>query len=150
MIPVFVKKLLATRSFLVVNLVIFFFITLSFGRLFLHNTSIQNEIDALQTEKESLAAKNSDLLSLADQLQTKFYIEKEGRKKYGLQKTGEELVIVKGESSVVGTPTADPLAEAGLEATTQEAAVVSNQTRWWWYFFNRDAFDQLNSYDHGA
>lgn len=142
MIPPFVRKLLEMRSFLLINLVVLFFLSLSFGRTFLRNASIQREIDALESEKTELEAQNIALLSLADQLQTKFYLEKEGRKKYGLQREGERLVIVtetsEGEAGVE---------ESGVEESEKSEEMsdlsTNNLNRWWSFFFDREAYESF-------
>lgn len=147
MLPPFAKKLLEMRGFLVINLVVLFFLSLSFGRTFLRNAVIQNEIDALEAEKTELAGKNSGLLDLAQQLQTKFYVEKEGRKKYGLQKTGERLVIVtdpaKQEMKNVGGELLADSTDSSDQAVNS-VEVIPNPRRWWWFFFNQQAFEQLS------
>lgn len=142
MIPCFLKKFLGMRSFLAINLIVLFFLSLSFGRTFLRNASIQNEINVLEAEKAELSLNNISLLDLAQQLQTKFYVEKEGRKKYGLQKDGEKLVIV-GETEVlvVGEDVENILSEE--EAIAQALEIVPNPRRWWWYFFDRSSFEEL-------
>ncbi|MEK7665731.1 MAG: septum formation initiator family protein [Patescibacteria group bacterium] len=142
MIPCFLKKFLGMRSFLAINLIVLFFLSLSFGRTFLRNASIQNEINVLEGEKAELSLNNISLLDLAQQLQTKFYVEKEGRKKYGLQKDGEKLVIV-GETEVlvVGEDVENILSEE--EAIAQALEIVPNPRRWWWYFFDRSSFEEL-------
>lgn len=145
MIPPFVKKLLEMRSFLLINLVVLFFLSLSFGRTFWRNTSIQNEIDALEAEKAELESQNLELLSLADQLQTKFYLEKEGRKKYGLQRDGERLVIVTetlGEESESQESKESRVEESNESAKSTDTA-PDNLDRWWFFFFDREAYAAL-------
>lgn len=146
MTPAFLKRLLGMRAFFVINLLILFFLSLNFGRTFLRNTSIQHEIDALQSQRAQLESKNTDLLSLAEQLQTKFYVEKEGRKKYGLQKEGEKLVIVtQQQTTPVGSDVEGTLEQAA-ERLQETSESIPNPRRWWWYFFNRAAFEQLIVY----
>ena len=139
-----VKKILEMRSFLLINLVVLFFLSLSFGRTFLRNASIQREIDALESEKAELESQNIALLSLADQLQTKFYLEKEGRKKYGLQRDGERLVIVT-ETATSPAPSTTETTEGQEDTTaaTTDDASQNNLGRWWAFFFDAQAYESF-------
>ena len=139
----FIRKLLGLRLFLMINLVVLFFLVLSFGREYVRNRSIGGEIANLQAEKDSLEARNVELLSVGQSIQTQFFLEKEGRLKYGLRKPGEELVVVTDEVTPAGTPeqidsslTPDSTTPVREDAGT----AVSNPKRWWNFLFNHSAY----------
>ncbi|MEK7105681.1 MAG: septum formation initiator family protein [Patescibacteria group bacterium] len=142
----FIKKLLGLRVFLIINLVILFFLVFSFGREYMKNASIEREIANLQADKEALETQNVELLSLGQTIQTQFFLEKEGRLKYGLRKPGEQLVVVTDEQTNTPTATSSEqiaASDAAAEVLSVESASISNPTRWWYYFFKHDAYDAL-------
>lgn len=142
----FIRKLLELRLFLIINLVVLFFLSLSFGREYVRNASIENDIQDLKEEKAQLESRNLELLSLGQTIQTQFFLEKEGRLKYGLRKPGEELVIVSDTSTA--EPSSDdanqaPSSTSSTLSTSSTSPETSNPTRWWYFFFNRTAYENL-------
>ena len=140
----FIRKILELRVFLVVNLVVLFFLALSFGREYLRNTSIDAQISELKQQEQQLEGENAQILSLSQSVTTQYYLEKEGRLKYGLRKPGESVVVVNdGTASTTPstTTTTDPI--TGIQTPIAQPIVVGNVQRWWDYFFNRDAYEAL-------
>ncbi len=144
----FIRRLLELRLFLVINLVALFFLSLSFGREYLRNASIESEIASLKAEESALSARNLEIIALSESVQTQYFVEGEGRVKYGLRKPGEELVVV------TQTETAQPQATVtdGQSATSSDTGPtesegeenrVGNPTRWWYFLFDHPAYDQL-------
>lgn len=145
----FIRRLLQLRVFLIVNLVILFFLSLSFGREWVRNASIEGQINDLQQEKATLESRNVELLSLGATIQTQYYLETEGRLKYGLRKPGEELVIVTPEDSAQTAPT-EATTDGTVNATgdgqvASAVPVVGNAKRWWDYFFDQGGYRQLQA-----
>lgn len=140
----FIQRLLRWRLFLIVNLVILFFLSLGFGREWLRNASIESQISELQSEKEALEARNVELLSLGQTIQTQFYLEQEGRRKYGLRKPGEELVIVT-ETQTPQPAQTETTSGASIDSGQDDADVakISNPRRWWYYLFDAQAYQNL-------
>ncbi|MEK9130825.1 MAG: hypothetical protein AAB429_01785, partial [Patescibacteria group bacterium] len=79
---------------MIINMVILFFLSLSFGREWARNASIEGQIDDLKEQEEAMESRKLELLSLGQTIQSQFFLEQEGRLKYGLRKPGEELVVV--------------------------------------------------------
>ncbi len=145
----FVKRLLRLRVFLIINMVILFFLSLSFGREWARNASIEGQIDDLKEQKEAMESRKLELLSLGQTIQSQFFLEQEGRLKYGLRKPGEELVVVTDAKTEQPASAESEDSAAGFDEAMadNQTSRVSNPQRWWYYFFNRAAYEELkNSY----
>lgn len=146
----FVRRLLGLRLFLVVNVLVLFFLALSFGKEFVHNYEIQQEISQLQAQADQLAAHNFQVQQLSQVMQTESYVEREARLKLGLSKPGEQLVVV-GQKDANAAPQPvqdDPVAKnVTLDAPPAGSeTAIANPKKWWYYFFDRKMFDALKSY----
>lgn len=123
------RRLLGLRTFLLINLVILFLVTLSFGREFVRNYEIDREINQLEQRALSLEQQNQDILQLAERLKTDDYLEQEGRLRLGLMKPGESVAIIsEPEAGEAGEALSEPEDESS-------AAALSNPRLWWRYFF---------------
>ena len=130
------KKLIKSpnkiKLFILVNIIVLFFLALTFGREYVGNAQIEREIAQMEQERERLEQDRLDTLNLIDQLSSEDYLEKEGRLKYGLAKEGETLIVVK-----------EP--ELGDDEVAKDKNVVdglhSNPKRWFYYFFDKAKYD---------
>ena len=124
------------RLFFVLNTVALFFLIIAFGREYLGNLQIEQEIRALESQREELEQDQLETLSLIDELSSEYYLEEEARTKHGLGREGETLVVIQSQdqnitSSVDGTMAAE------------EVTDISNPRRWFYYFFRQDLFMKL-------
>ena len=92
---------------------------------------IDREIEALRVEAERLRVRNFEISALESSLSSGEFLEREARMKLGLQKHGEQAVVVRTEDA---RPAAD---EARTEA---EKPAWSNSKKWWTYFTDPEAF----------
>jgi cell division protein FtsB len=122
------RQILGLRALLFVNLVILFFVALSFGREYVRNYEIDKEIGELGARAQEIESKNQNIISLVERLKTNDFLEGEARLKLGLQKPGEEVAVI-SEPQIEDKPKSQAvtLAETGNP--------VSNQKLWWLYFF---------------
>ncbi len=145
----FIWRILELRSFLVVNLIILMFLTLSFGREFVRDYRIQQEIDNLRMEAEELEVHNLEIAKLNAELETETFLEEEARLKLGLLKPGEQLVVVVDEG-VAGAPVIDGGDETVFDfvpSVSQEEEInISNPKRWWYYFFDHNKYQTIKIY----
>lgn len=123
------RRLLGLRTFLFINLIILFLVTLSFGREFVRNYEIDREIKQLEQRASSLEQQNQDILQLAERLKTNDYLEQEGRLRLGLMKPGENVAVI-----------SEPEVGEAVELTGEETKekileTTSNPRLWWSYFF---------------
>lgn len=94
---------------------------------------IRGEIKKLQAQAGELEKKNTDLGQLVSQISSSTYKEEQARLKLGLQKPGESVVVVLGES------TDNQNNNSAVSSTPTEASLThqtSNPQRWWKYFFS--------------
>ncbi len=138
----FITRLIRWRFLIVVNVVIIIFIGLTFGREFFRSREIQSEIQKLQTQADTLAARNVALSELQIAIQTESFIEREARLKLGMKKPGEEVVVIKegedreGIEGLEGLEAkSDPL-NLVLDNQTEQTH-IANSTKWWYYFFGK-------------
>lgn len=144
----FIRRLLRLRVFLIINMVVLFFLSLSFGREWTRNASIEGQIDDLKEQKETMESRKLELLSLGQTIQSQFFLEQEGRLKYGLRKPGEELVVVTNTqteqpASAEANDSGDIFADGGSIEGSGDPTPTSNPTRWWNYFFNHAEYNAL-------
>ncbi len=123
------------RLFFVLNTVALFFLIIAFGREYLGNLQIEQEIRALEDERGELEQEQLETLSLIEELSSEYYLEEEARTKHGLGLEGETLVVIKSD------------AESGesIEVDVEDEIIseVSNPMRWYYYFFRQEALGQL-------
>jgi len=125
-----IKKILAIKAFILVNIAILFLVTLSFGRELVRNYEIDQEISALEGKAIALESQNQEILELAAKLQTDDYLEQEGRMRLSLKKPGEHVAIIPepGEG--------EPIPEYIENTAASGEEVVSNPKLWLEYFLD--------------
>ena len=147
----FLKRLFRWRLLFVVNFLLILFLSLTLGRDFLKTREIQKEIYSLQSQANELAVKNFSVTELQTAIQTQSFIEREARLKLGMKKPEEKVIVftndqvlIKDVSDGNGTDS-DPL---GFVLGSQEQESIANSTKWWYYFFNRNAFEEIKTYEN--
>lgn len=139
----FWRRILEFRLLFVINAVVFVALAFSFGREWIRNREIRDQIASLQAQAESLEARNLEIADLNTAFRTQSFIEREARLKLGLKKPGENVVIIQnGQSTPVAntdgetenvTQAQDPRA---LLAQADVPEEVANPSKWWQYFFH--------------
>lgn len=104
----------------------------AFVRETLRTRQIDREIAALKQEAERLRVRNFEISALESSLSSGEFLEREARMKLGLQKEGEQAVVVRKEE-------ARP-AEDAARAAAEARPVWSNAKKWWTYFTDPEAF----------
>ena len=93
---------------------------------------IDREIRALKDEAERLRVRNFEITALESSLSSGEFLEREARMKLGLQKEGEQAVVVRAPEP--------RLAEAEAPRSPQGEAGWSNPKKWWTYFTDPEAY----------
>ena len=119
-------KWLASGLFIAAGLAMAVFLGVALGKETYRKYQIQKEIDSLQQEAEEVNEKNQELKRLIEYCQTDAYKELEARKKLGLQKEGEKVVIIK--------PTPENYLQGISNLESAENKDDSNPRKWWGYF----------------
>lgn len=143
----FLRRILELRLFLVINLFILCFLTLSFGSEFFRDYQIQRDIDALQAEAEALEARNLEIAAYNSELQTEGFLESEARLRLGYAEPGEQLVVVVDQEASAAEQN-----EYYSEIITHNTELVdfedvSNPQRWYYYFFDHQEFLKIKAYE---
>ena len=120
-------KWLASGAFIVIGLAAIIFLGVAAGKETYRKYQIQKEINSLQREAEKFGEKNQELGRLIEYFQTDAYKELEARKKLGLQKEGERVVIIK--------PSPENYLSEISNFESAENKDGSNLKKWWRYFF---------------
>ncbi|MFH1405075.1 MAG: septum formation initiator family protein [Patescibacteria group bacterium] len=144
-------KLLRFRYLFVINGVIIVLLVIVFGREFVRNREIQQEISALQEQAQELESRNIQIFELGSLMQTESYIEREARLKLGLKKPGEEVVVIQKDKPQEINPS-DPtnLQDHPLIALVDDSnnpEKISNSSKWWIYVFDKPKFSKMILYE---
>lgn len=144
-------RLIHWRFLFLVNAILIVLLSVTFGREFFRDRSIQKEITQLQGQADQLAVRNLSLSQLQTAIQTQSFIEREARLKLGMKKPGEEVVVIQEQTPVdisqngTSTDPSDPLDFVLDETSSKER--IANPTKWWYYFFRKSAYQSLVAYE---
>ena len=89
---------------------------------------IDREIASLKQEADRLRVRNFEISALESSLSSGEFLEREARMKLGLQKAGEQAVVVRAPETHVS------------QAPLPQAEAWSNPKKWWTYFTDPEAF----------
>jgi len=131
----FLQGLFQSKFVLVFEVLVLVLISAALTKEMVRRYQIHSEIERLQEEVASLEKSNNDLNSLIAQLNSESYKEEQARLKLGLQKPGESVVVVLGESTD-GSSSFSGQTVAALQPINDTSEKISNPQRWWNYFFS--------------
>lgn len=122
--------ILAKRSLLVANLLVFALVAWGFTGEYLRHSRLTGEIERLQVEADRLQAQSFEASELNERFAADPAVEREARLKLGLRKPGESVIIVKDAQPGLLEPKATDDTVDGAAATPLE-----NLRQWWDYLF---------------
>jgi cell division protein FtsL len=102
-----------------------FYLLFSVGRVVYQSYSVNKEISSLKTTIDDLRKSNKQLSEQILYYQSPSYREKIARERMGLQKPGEEVMVILPE-------------EKPKEVTNDPDAKFSNPQKWWNFFFKNE------------
>jgi len=138
------RRLFRFRFLFAINLAVAILLGFSFGREYLRNQGIQNDIRNLEAKAAALEARSLEMTKLQSTFQSEMFIEREARLKLGMKKPGEQAVVVQSPGDRTGVFRVEEPA-SGLTAADK----LANPVKWWYYFFDITRFRQLIS-SYGA
>lgn len=115
-----------SRFFLLTAVILLLIVSYSIVRSFIRRSEIEREVSSLQVEISKLKERNEQLSKLINYLGTEESKEKEARLQLGLQKPGENVVII---------PSSDSPENSSNSTNADEEENVSNLFLWLKYFF---------------
>lgn len=124
------KNLLSNLVTIIIILIIFYII-FNIGRSIWKNYQINREIANIEAEIESLKTKNSALKNLILYYQTDTFKELEARKKLGLKKSDEKVIIIP-ENDGQTKKNEEELFEKGQTQNSQ-IEKKPNYVKWWYF-----------------
>lgn len=146
--PKAVKHFFSTKLALGILAVVLLFLVFQFSQVFYQRYSTDKEINDYHDEIGKLESQQKRLNDAMAFLNTDFFAEREARTKLGLQKPGEQIVVVpedqlatpKSEATEKAPKKAPRLAGLPTVTTTSSDGVTTpveqkNPTQWWGYFF---------------
>jgi cell division protein FtsB len=132
-----VKNTVSWKWFVIISTVALVFFLIAFGREYISNIQIQNEIERLEELKDQQEQTRLETMDLISQLSSEYYLEQEGRIKQGLGREGESVVIIQDDIKSVGTD---------YSYGTKDSK-ISNIIYWFYYFFSREEFKAIVPYE---
>ena len=124
------SRYLRLRSVLFVNVCLLGLVLFSFGKEFLRTRSIEQEIQELQNQADTLTARHQELTEWQRLFQTEGSLEREARLKLGLQKPGEQIIVIDRSPQI-----SSELASQNGDSLKDSSSFWENPKKWWRYFF---------------
>ncbi len=116
-------SVVTSRVFFVLALLALVGIGVGVGKSMLRRWEVEHEIGALQTDIHALQGKNEELSRLINYFQTPEFKEREDRLRLGLQKPGEQVVVIPG------------LGQGSTTTADTPGSSEPNWRQWLRYFF---------------
>ncbi len=139
----FWRRLIEFRLLFLINAGILIALGFAFGREFIRNREIQNEISRLQSESSALQARNLEIADLNTAFRTESFIEREARLKLGMKKPGENVVVIQQTETQpveIALRTEGETDESDTDPrqllATEDSETVANPLKWWQYFIH--------------
>lgn len=122
-----IKMKIHSKKFIFFLAVVLVLVVISLGRESYRYFQINQEIRKLKNKIEELRKSNEELIKTREFYQSKEFLEEEARKKFGLVKEGENVIIVASGQDE----------ELKQEAEKKLEQQTLNPKLWWDYFFKK-------------
>lgn len=126
-----------SRWFFIANIIVFVLLLMAFGREYVGNIQIRQEIQKNEDERLALEQNQSEILSFIEELSSEYYLEREGRQNYGLAKPGETLIVLEDNQ------------DDQHDVEIEEYGARSNIMYWFYYFFDQETFTEIKDQVEG-
>jgi len=126
-----VRRLLRSKILIVAEIIVLVGFSSALAKEVIRKHQVEKEVEKLQQELSELEQKNIELDQLTEYFSSDSYKEEQARTKLGLQKPGEKIITVLGDSTEVNGAMDN---ENALLANNEENN-LTNPQKWWSYFF---------------
>lgn len=103
------------------------------------NIETQTRISKLKSDLATIEEQGAALERMGQLIEGDYFVEREARLKYGMQKPGEHVVILKNETTSIQN-TSKMIGEAtdnnNDDGSAKSSMIMSNTKRWLDYFFS--------------
>ena len=126
-----------SRVVIIVCWILIFFLSVNLVKEIVNRHQINETIKQYEAEVVKLEKENQEISELIETWQTGRPLEKEARLKLGLQKPGENTVLILREEADQSAKTIiDPNSQVyGTVVVADGQKNISNFQKWWQYFF---------------
>jgi len=128
-----VLRVLGTKSFLALNLVLFVFMGWALVGEWIRGRDLTEQVAAKTLEADQMQEEYVKAAAEARVMESGYLAEREARLKLNLQKPGEQVVVIKGLGGEENTETAEE--EIIYRPPSYQLEPESNFAGWWRYFF---------------
>ncbi len=118
------SKIFNSTTFLIVLCLVTVFIAFIAVRSFYRDYMVQQEIDRLKSQVESLEREKIQSMKLLDYVASKQFAEKKARTELNMKKRGEKAMIIKEDREK-------------KDKNQKQANKTPNPQKWWYYFINQ-------------
>jgi cell division protein FtsL len=132
------EKIFFNQKFLtLIGLVAIILISFPFVKNSIKQYQINREINDFKKEISDLQNKNVDLKNFISYLESDQFAEEQARLNLNLKKPGEELAVIKNDTSGLGsgTTTKNSIFNIPGYKKTESKRILSNPEKWLNYFF---------------
>ena len=119
-----IKKIISSKALTYLLILFLFFGLVSLGREINRRLVLKKEFFNLENQINLLEIENQQIVKEIEQMQTDYFKERQARLKLGLQKPGEQVVVIQDNES---SETESKIKYLGKK--------ISNFRFWWSYFF---------------
>lgn len=123
-----IKRVISSRWFLVIALVIAIFFAFIFARAYYQDYKVRQQIDALKEEVKSLETKKIESMEILKYVTSDNFVEDKARTELNMKEPGENVIILDNVNS-----------KNKIEIIAEEDNNnLNNPIKWWYYFIHKD------------
>lgn len=124
-----VKRVIRSRWFLVIALVIAVFFAFVFARAYYQDYKVRQEIESLKEEVNNLQTKKLESMEILKYVTSEDFVEEKARIELNMKQPGENVIIL--DNVDVDNKKSE------LNTETDEKH-LSNPIKWWYYFIHKN------------
>lgn len=125
----FFLQIISSKLFIITGFAVLIFMGVSLSKEVVRRVEISSRVSSLENEISSLEEKNADLSELIAYFKSESYREREARLKLGLEKEGEQVIILP-KDSLTNKAFGINSDQSGPGSKNETPA----QNKWWNYF----------------
>jgi cell division protein FtsB len=123
------RNFLASPFFLIIAIPLAALVGFGFVRSYYSGYKINQEIESLKSEIESLERKKLESMEILNYVMSSDFVEEKARTELNMKKEGENVIVFKNDNGYTSK-------NGSMVASTGQK--ISNPIKWWYYFTNKD------------